>query len=427
MGLNSAKRLQHAATIPVPRLSASVICNELPLTALHIQPILIAVTFPGSGVWWGLTWYAAALAGAVLVARVPAVPRPPDRPHRARLTLLVADLMPAPTGFAWLPAVLVAKLAVGSVREEPYRPATTGPATAGPTREDRSHKRREEPMFMITGATGTIGRPLVELLAGQGTPVRAVTRAARAAGLPAQAAVITGDPSRPDTVAAALDGVDALFLVSPALGDATAALLALARDHEVRRVVLLSALAVEDPARPRTAVAAHHQALEDTVTAAGMEWVILRPGMFAANTLTQWAAQIRAGDTVRGPYPDATDAPVHEHDVAAVAARALLDPELAGSRIRVTGPRSLTRQDMVGIIGEVIGRPLRYQEIPPETVTQAMTARGVPEPMAAAMLAMMSRSVGHPAVVSHEAACLLGRPARSFGEWVSDHADAFTG
>src|SRR6266536_3295799 len=96
-------------------------------------------------------------------------------------------------------------------------------------------------MILVTGATGTIGRPLVDLLAMEGAEVRAVTRDRRAAGLPADVEVVEGDPSRPDTIAPFLDGVTGLFLHPRAVGLAAGELLALARKQGVKRVVALSA------------------------------------------------------------------------------------------------------------------------------------------------------------------------------------------
>jgi uncharacterized protein YbjT (DUF2867 family) len=281
-------------------------------------------------------------------------------------------------------------------------------------------------MFLVTGATGTVGRPLVDLLVGEGGQVRAVTRDPRAAFLPAGVEVVEGDPSRPDTIASSLRGVTALFLNPAAVGDAAGDLLTLAREQGVKRVVLLSALAVDDDAQRQNAIAAHHKALEDTLTRYDVEWVILRPGMFAANTIGQWSAQIRAGDVVRGPYARSTDAPIHERDVAVAGARALLVDELVGQRLQLTGPQSLTREEMVATIGDVIGRPLRYQEIPPEAAKQGMTARGLPEPLVDSMLSMWARSIGHPATVAAEVEKTLGRPARTFAEWATDHTAAFT-
>jgi uncharacterized protein YbjT (DUF2867 family) len=67
-------------------------------------------------------------------------------------------------------------------------------------------------MILVTGATGTVGRPLIELLASEGVKVRAVTHNPQAAGLPAGVEIAEGDPARPDTIAPLLEGVTALFL-----------------------------------------------------------------------------------------------------------------------------------------------------------------------------------------------------------------------
>ncbi|MFJ2031595.1 SDR family oxidoreductase [Streptosporangium sp. NPDC087985] len=218
-------------------------------------------------------------------------------------------------------------------------------------------------MLLVTGATGTVGRPLIDLLISEGAEVRAVTRNPRTASLPVGVEVVEGDPSRPDTITSSLRGVTTLFLNPAAVGDAAGDLLTLAREQGVKRVVQLSALAVVDDLHREHTIATHHKVLEEAVTSCDVEWVILRPGMFAANTITQWAGQIRAGNVVRSPYAASTDAPIHERDLAEVAVRALLTDGLVGQSLSLTGPQSLTRQEMVAIIGQVLNRPLSYQEI----------------------------------------------------------------
>ena len=97
---------------------------------------------------------------------------------------------------------------------------------------------------------------------------------------------------------------------------------------------MLSAINVdEDPAwQPSRANGDRNKEVEDAVTGSGLAWVSVRPCSFAVNTIAMWAAQTRRGDVVRGPYAGFADALIHEVDVAAVLARALLDHSLAGSR-----------------------------------------------------------------------------------------------
>ena len=282
-------------------------------------------------------------------------------------------------------------------------------------------------MIMIAGATGTIGRPLIDLLDAEGVEVRAVTRTPLAAGLPAGVEVVEGDLSRPDTIASSLRGVTALFLNPAAVGLAAGDLLALARERGVKRVVALSAMNVDDdldeqPSRHR---GDRNKEVEDAAVGSGLEWVSLRASSFAINTLRAWGAQIRAGDVVRGPYASFAESPIHERDLAAVGVRALLTDDLVGQRVPLTGPQSLTHEAMIAIIGDVIGRPLRYQEIPPEAATQGMVAQGFPQPFVQALMARYARGVGQPAITTSEVEKILGRSARTYAEWVADHAAAF--
>jgi uncharacterized protein YbjT (DUF2867 family) len=282
-------------------------------------------------------------------------------------------------------------------------------------------------MLFVTGATGTIGRPLIDLLTNESAEVRAVTRNPLTAGLPADVEVVEGDPSRPDTIAPFLEGVTALFLHPRAVGIPAVDLLGLARERGVKRVVTLSAMNVDDdldeqPSRYR---GDRNKEVEDAAVGSGLEWVSLRAGSFADNTLRAWGAQIRAGDVVRGPYATFAEAPIHERDLAGVGVRALLTDELVGRRLELTGPQSLTHEEMVAIIGEVIGRPLRYQEIPPEAAKQGMVQHGFPEPFVEALMARYARGVGQAAPLTDEVETILGRPARTYAEWVADHAAAF--
>jgi uncharacterized protein YbjT (DUF2867 family) len=192
-------------------------------------------------------------------------------------------------------------------------------------------------------------------------------------------------------------------------------------------VVVLSAINVDDdPAlQPSRYNGDRNKEVEDAVTRCGLEWVSLRSSSFAINTLHAWGAQIRAGDVVYGPYATFAEAPIDERDLAGIGGRALLSDDLLGRRLELTGPQSLTHEQMVAIIGDVIGRPLRYQEIEPEAATQGMIANGFSEPFVAALMARYARGVGQKAPTTGVVEQILRRPARTYAEWVADHADAF--
>jgi uncharacterized protein YbjT (DUF2867 family) len=283
-------------------------------------------------------------------------------------------------------------------------------------------------MILVTGATGTVGGPLINLLRAAGTDVRALTRDSANASLPADVDVVQGDPSRPDSVVDSLDGVTAVFLHPRAVGEAAFDLMALARRSGVRRVVALSAANIDDDLfeQPSRLRGDRNRETEQAAVESGLEWTSLRVSAFAINTIGMWSGQIRAGDVVRYVYAGFTESVIHEQDIAAVAAHALLHDDLVERRVELTGPESLTHEDMVAIIGDIIGRRLRYEEIPPQAASERMIAHGFPEPFVTALMARYAKHAALPQFPpTGEVEKILGRPALSYAEWVADHAAAF--
>lgn len=275
--------------------------------------------------------------------------------------------------------------------------------------------------IVVTGATGNVGRPLVRELHAAGADVCAVTRQPEGAHFPTGVAVR-------HTVADALPGASAVFLNSRALGDQLDDAVALARRHGVRRLVALSAINVDDDfsRQPSRFIGDRNKEVEQLAVDSGVEWISLRPGQFALALTAMWAAQIQAGDTVRGPYAAASSAPIGEADIAAVAARAFLTNDLLGRRITLTGPAALTNTELVQVIGKELDRPLRYHEVPTEQVRHRFLDRGFPVEFADAYLAMQAATVDNPALVTREVDAILGRPAQSWAQWISDNRDLFT-
>lgn len=176
-------------------------------------------------------------------------------------------------------------------------------------------------MIMITGTNGVVGRQVMKLLLQEHTAITAVTRVPGSAAFPDDVQAVSGDLFRPQWIEAALEGVEALQISPRATGPGLGELLRLAVRQGVQRVVLLSATTVEHPAG-EVRFAAQFQHAEDLVSSSGLDWTVLRLADFAANALA-WAPQIRSGDVVRGAYARAATSPIHETDIAAVAAGAL--------------------------------------------------------------------------------------------------------
>jgi uncharacterized protein YbjT (DUF2867 family) len=196
----------------------------------------------------------------------------------------------------------------------------------------------------------------------------------------------------------------------------------------VRRVVALSATNIDDdlaeqPSRYR---GDRNKEAEYAAAESGLEWTSLRVSAFAVNTIGMFGAQIRAGDVVRYVYPRFAESPIHEQDIAGVAARALLTDDVVGRRLELTGPQPLTHEQMVATIGEVLGRPLRYEELPPQQAMHRMVAHGFPEPFVAALMARYAKHASGPQhPTTDEVEKTLGRPAHTYADWVANHITAF--
>jgi uncharacterized protein YbjT (DUF2867 family) len=276
--------------------------------------------------------------------------------------------------------------------------------------------------IVVTGATGNVGRPLVTQLHRAGAAVRAVTRHPDTAGFPAGVEVFT-------SAAAALAGASAVFLNSRALGGELTDVVETAGRQGVSRLVALSAINADDDfsRQPSRFRGDRNKEVEQLAVDSGLEWVSLRPTVFATNFAGMWGAQIRAGDIVSGPYAAASNAPIVEGDIAAVAAKAFLTDELVEQKIPLTGPEALTNVELVEVVGNVLNRRLQYREVPPEAVRQGFINLGFSAEFADAYVALLAATVEKPALVTGEVEKILGRPAASFAQWVSEHKELFTG
>jgi len=262
-------------------------------------------------------------------------------------------------------------------------------------------------------------------LLGAGVPVRALTRRPAAARLPAGVEIVPGDFTLPESLDDGLQGVSAVFLVWMAPPATTQAVVERLASHTRRVVFLSSPHRTPHPFfQQPNPMAALHADIERLIAETGLASTIIRPGMFASNTLHWWAPSIRKSGIVRWPYAAAETAPIDERDIAAVAARALREDGHAGGDYVLTGPESLSQSQQVGIIGDVIGRRINFEEVTPEDFRRD-TAGSWPRPVVDMLLAAWGATIGRPAFVTSVVADVIGTPARTFRQWAADHASAF--
>jgi uncharacterized protein YbjT (DUF2867 family) len=287
----------------------------------------------------------------------------------------------------------------------------------------KAMRRRSCFMIVVTGATGNVGRGVVGLLSAAGAEVVAVSRRPSGQGWPPGVRYEVGDLDRPDSLKSAVDGAEALFLLS--VGDVTAgadgpeAVVEVAKSAGVGRIVVLSSLGAG------TRPSAYRQAIEfeDAVRRSGLNWTVLRPGGFATNAF-QWAEQIRTRRTVAAPFPDVRLPVIDPGDIAAVAAVVLTENDHDGQVYELTGPAPISPREQVQNIGATLGVPIRFVE-QSRAEAEAQLVRFMPEPIVAATLAVLGQPTAAETRVSPVVEHVLGRAPRTFADWVARNVAAF--
>ncbi|MFI0983681.1 SDR family oxidoreductase [Streptomyces exfoliatus] len=280
-----------------------------------------------------------------------------------------------------------------------------------------------QPRILVAGATGRVGGAVVAQLHAAGVPVRALVRGE--ADFPEGVQAVRGDLGDPASLGAALEGVDAVFLVWPFLSAEGASDVIDAIGRRARRVVYLSSAGVGNgEEEPGEAITAFHAELERLVEASGLEWTALRPTGFASNALG-WAEEVRTTGAVRAPLARLARPLIHEADIAAVAVQALTTDALLGARPLLTGPELVTQERQVALIGEAIGRPVRFDEITLAEAVEKMKAAGYPAELVEAVLPVQAKMLADPEPVNNEVERITGTPARTFQKWATDHAADF--
>lgn len=280
-------------------------------------------------------------------------------------------------------------------------------------------------MILVTGATGTVGTEVVRQLIAAGHRPRLFVRdPARVSGLADRAEIATGDLDDAASVASALAGIDALFLLSAGLEGPRQErqIIDLVGRAGVKHVVKLSVMGAE---QETITFGRWHRDNEKRLEDSSMAWTFLRPGSFASNALG-WADTIRRDGVVYLPVGDGASAVIDPADIGAVAVVALTTPGHHDKAYTLSGPEAISVGQQARIIGEVIGRPVTHIDLPPAAARQAMLDLGLPEAYVDGLSELHAATrAGHTAAVTRTVDELLGRSAGSFERYVRRHANAW--
>lgn len=273
---------------------------------------------------------------------------------------------------------------------------------------------------LVLGAGGNVGRPLVERLLAAGESVRAATRSGQAvAGAPG----VVFDYAKPETWAAAFEGVDRAYVMLPA-GQVQVLdlLLPVVEALAARRVKIVLQTAIGVDADDRIP----YRQVELALQRSGTPFVILRPNWFADNFHTYWKAGVAAG-RIAVPAGEGRTSFIDVRDIAASAAEALRSNRFDGQAFNLTGPEALSYAEAAALLSEQLGRPIAYEPISDAVFIAELGAAGVPIEYAS-FLATIFQPVreGWTAAVSDAVERLSGQAPRSLRQYLQDRRAALS-
>ncbi|WP_248964750.1 SDR family oxidoreductase [Sphaerisporangium perillae] len=269
-------------------------------------------------------------------------------------------------------------------------------------------------MIVVTGATGSIGRALIERLDGEGEEVLAVLR--RPADLGCE--YVLGDFDRPETVGEALSAGDRLFLNTspwPGFVRGHRAVIDLAREAGVAQVVSVS---VRGAAPGAPLAGGMHGEVDDHLRASGVPWSILRPVGFMQNLLTD----VRDG-RIYGSYGQGRVGYIDTRDIADVAAALLTRPVGPDGTYVLTGPDAPTQDEIAAAVSGALGREVRYVDLPVPEMAAHLAGQGIPEPFARDLARLMADTGdGRWSTTTSTVEDVTGHRPRSLAAFLADHA-----
>lgn len=287
--------------------------------------------------------------------------------------------------------------------------------------------------LLVTGASGHLGRRVVELLLEAGAPVVAGSRRPEALGdlvaRGAEARAVDFDAPAEDLVAA-FRGVERLLIVSTdALGTPGLRLkqhlaaVAAAKAAGVKHLCYTSMLRPEAPSP--IPFAPDHEGTEAALKASGLTWTILGNAWYFENQLGAWAGAVASGKWFVATG-EGRVAGVSREDCAQAAAAALLKPEaVANRKVAVTGPEALGAEAIALALSEAVGRPVAAVQVSDEALMQGLIQAGVPEAWAPFWLSFdVNTREGRAGEVSGEVAALTGRAPQSLRAFLEAHREA---
>lgn len=242
-------------------------------------------------------------------------------------------------------------------------------------------------MILITGASGSVGKAVLQEAIQKASKVLAMYRSkGEAAKAPAGCEAVLADYADRQSLLKALNGVNSVYLVCspiPQLVELESNMLDACGEAGVKHVVLNSALGAGDYGK---SFPSWHRKVEDKLKGMGMTYTILRPNGFLQNIVVYNAPSIRAEGAFYAAMGDAKVSYLDVGDIAVVAARALQAGVHTGKIYELNGPEAISNTDLAKRISKATGRAVKYVDIPEGAQREAMLGLGMPEWQVAALV-----------------------------------------
>jgi uncharacterized protein YbjT (DUF2867 family) len=278
-------------------------------------------------------------------------------------------------------------------------------------------------MILVTGASGKVGSEAARLLGAQHQSTRALVRDASRAPR-ADVEIATGDFDRPDTLDAAMRGIETVILVSPAVPAQEIAVIASAVRRGVQHIVKITSKASADSPVERRRGQAQ---IEAYLLTAGLSYTLLRANAYLQNLLAL-APMIKQSGGFLMSAGNGQVGMIDARDVAATAVKVAASPGThAGRTYWLTGPDLITYNDVAKELSDALGCTIEYRRTTPAEHRAAMVQAGVPETVATSNAQAFGLiAEGDAAWLSDEVASVTGTAPRPLRTFIADHIAAFT-
>jgi len=284
--------------------------------------------------------------------------------------------------------------------------------------------------ILVTGATGTFGGEVSRQLQERGEPVRVLVRdPAKTSWFGESTQVVIGSFDRPETLDAALMGIERIFLASfdsPNQCELQTIVLTAAQRHGVRHIVRISTNGIHE--FRRLPIFSWHYECEQGLEKSGLAFTHLRPDWVMQNFLPSSSATPVVEGKIRLPAGDGRVSFVDARDVAAVAVEALTGQGHEGKAYELTGPDALSHSNVANQLSAAIGRSIVYENISPDVYEREKAAEGWSQAAIETMLALfaeMRNGFNYGPAVTDTIQTVTGRPPSSFKDFARDYADEF--